>query len=286
MIDDLQESPQVRSSGSRTTHDPIPSPLFAAEPKRPKARSPKKSSTATSTLRVSPTKRSPRKILAHAAATRAALFEDMIDEEDEEDEEDDRPLPASSSSSSTLTNPFDQILAQSAQAAHSLNKLNLSPERKSRPRIEPTFAPLLEEEETSPVEEETPKLPAPIMSAPHSSSLNPPLTPVSLSAAQARMKKNPYAPAVPSPLSRILRMADSPPVDGLGPSSEESSAADPSTRAIPAPRWTLAKLVEGDDEEEEEGRESLVPVPIVSLAEELGLENGDNLSQATPLSVY
>lgn len=272
MIDELPDTPELRATPqARPGAAPIPAPMFLAPPehKQQKARSPKK---AKATVRLSPTKKSPRRVPSHTIVMRAPLFTSDIAEEDEDLDS----IPASSSiitsSSSSTTNPFDQILAQSAQAAQSLNRLTLSPEKKKAADLAPfptTEAASAPPAATLPVS--TPPL-SPIRTL---TSSNPPLTPVSLSAAQARMKKNPYAPAVPSPLSRILRMADSPPF-GASVSPESGGESSSSGSTISAPRWGLAKLIEGDEEEEDA---ALVPVPLVTLAEELGLDNGEEFTQ-------
>ena len=279
MLDELPETPPRTSVPSSYVPVAPVQPLSGASDistKRHKTRSPKKAA-----LRLSPTKKSPRKMPAHAV--RPLFTEDIQEENEDEAFPNPSSLPAS-----TSANPFDQILAQSAQAAQSLNALTLSPEKKPpAPVVAPSLPPI-----SAPVFTQVPLADTRgdgvattsaslIPSAPASTSSNPPsfssspATPTSLSAAQARLKKNPYAPAVPSPLSRILRIADSPPP----PCSPESGDSGSSSDRIPAPRWTLAKLVE-DDEGEGDGH--FIPVPVVTLADELGIEPDERMQRRSP----
>lgn len=167
----------------------------------------------------------------------------------------DTPMKVTTATASS-SNPFDQILAQSAQAAQSLTLLNLSPER---PSAATTSNP--------PATSSAPSIssfPPIIASGPRTPS------PVSLIAAQARLKKNPYAPAVPSPLSRILRMADSP----LERSTSPDSGDD-------ANKWNLANVIEEEDESGPMDGISATTRPT-SLAEELGLGPNDDSPTLVP----
>lgn len=274
MLNELPETPPT--SGADVPILPVRAIPFGASDRQQKARSPKKA-----TLRLSPTKKSPRKMTSHRAKL-PLLTEDIREEEDEcELTSESSSLPASTSS-----NPFDHILAQSAQAAQSLSALTLSPERKSPAPVVAPALPLIH----SPVFPSVPSVStrseiegtSPIPSVPTSTTCpdppsisGSPTTPISLSAAQARLKKNPYAPAVPSPLSRILRIADSPPHHGSPNDGEDGGSGDP----IPAPHWTLANLIE-DDEGDGDGH--LVPVPLTTLAEELGIESDEHMQQRSP----
>ncbi|KAF8317184.1 hypothetical protein DL93DRAFT_2077414 [Clavulina sp. PMI_390] len=283
LLDELPESPAAPANSvlSPRKGAAIPKPNFghldpASPPRKPKVHSPKKVQ-----LRVSPNRRSPRRVVSLPNPRPVLLSDEIIEEEEGLDVE--SPPPASMNNSeaalpSSSSNPFDQILAQSAQAAQSLSALTLSPEKKKvldlpssnafPAAVEPSVPSVMSGPPPSP-------LPSHLMS-----------TPTSLSAAQARLKKNPYAPIVPSPLSRILRMADTPPLGASSSSAASSSSEtglgnEPTPRApIPAPKWTLAKLVE-DDDEEGASDSPLVPVPIITLAEELALaeEDGGRNSQ-------
>ncbi|KAF8329372.1 Afadin and alpha-actinin-binding-domain-containing protein [Cantharellus anzutake] len=169
-------------------------------------------------------------------------------------------------------NPFDVILARSAQSAQEFQR-TISPERPSsvttvsNGRNPPALPPLSIQTTSSIVSKsaatvgESRTLPessiSPVLSAPA------PTTPVSLSTAQQRIRQNPYAPVVPSPLSRILRMSDSP-LDHSGCSGND----DIGPLKNSGTRWNLADVLE---EEEDNGTVNIVRNPPASLAEELGL---------------
>ncbi|KAF9517143.1 hypothetical protein BS47DRAFT_572137 [Hydnum rufescens UP504] len=246
-----------------------------------KSRSPKKSTT---TGVINQTKLSPRrKLIRPLPSETETITEEEISEGDDDDEDleehdepahlDEQnvgtraksgPTSAPSGGSTQVThsesnNPFDQILAQSAQAAQSLTRLTLSPERPSAL----AGATITTSGRAPPPLQRVPQSPPLTITIPSSSSMPQTPSPLSLLSAQERLKKNPYAPAVPSPLSRILRMSDSPALD--------HSTISPANEGQEATKWNLANVLE---EEEEQGTMTVVHVPkrTASLAEELGLE--------------
>ena len=179
-----------------------------------------------------------------------------------------------------IANPFDVILARSAQSAQEFQR-SRSPEKppvvtteQDRPaaifiQTTSSFASQVTTAlDGNTVLPETSVVPTKSLPAPFSN------TPVSFSRAQQRQKNNPYAPAVPSPLSRILRMSDSP----LGRSvASDNDPAEPDQNV--GSKWNLTDVLE---EEEDNGTVNIVRNPPISLAEELGLPAYDAEHRGSP----
>jgi hypothetical protein len=99
-------------------------------------------------------------------------------------------------------NPFDIILEQSAQAAKKIPVVPPpSPSKYTAPPLASIFAP------SSIPQSDSGSEPGPMVQPPQTKTPSPP---TSLHSIQQALKKKYHAPAVPSPLSRILNLADSP----------------------------------------------------------------------------
>ncbi|KDQ19658.1 hypothetical protein BOTBODRAFT_28227 [Botryobasidium botryosum FD-172 SS1] len=141
------------------------------------------------------------------------------------------PAPVKSSASSISSNPFDQLLARSAEAAQSMPVIIPPPTAGSAPVSSTT--PTITPPPTLAPPKVDPAPPKPI-----------PKTPQPPSRTQQFMKKNSYAPAVPSPLSRILNIAGSPvDPDSSSESIEEQAAPPPPPppTALPVRRPTTSR---------------------------------------------